>query len=171
MSPWIPITECRNRRLEPMGRVTPGKTHGLTRTGPGLACQDTAGRDCGCVLNWTDPFYRSKHGPLASCLDPLLPLRWPDYSQWWIRYPPNCSWIVLVTDHYSCLHSWGEFVKALVLRDKLTGIAAESPKVVQMCIVRDFIVLNVVRGLAKCMQHLIWSWIWSSIAIMVVYFL
>jgi hypothetical protein len=46
---------------------------------------------------------------------------------------------------------------ALRLGDKSTGIAAESLKVVERSFVRDFIAVIVVRGLAKCMQHLIWS--------------
>jgi hypothetical protein len=58
---------------------------------------------------------------------------------------------------------------ALRLRDKSTGIAAESPKVVERSFVRDFIAV-VVRGLAKCMQHFVWSGIWYLIAVTVVSF-
>jgi hypothetical protein len=57
---------------------------------------------------------------------------------------------------------------ALGLRDKSTGIAAESPKVVERSFVRHFIGVIVVRGLAKCLQHLTCSWIWCLIAVAVV---
>jgi hypothetical protein len=59
---------------------------------------------------------------------------------------------------------------ALRLRDESTGVAAKSPKVVERSIVQHFIAVIVVRGLAKCLQHLVWSWIWSFIAVMVVSF-
>ena len=42
--------------------------------GPGLARQESAGRDFGRVWNRTDPFLRSKPGPLAGYLDPLVTL-------------------------------------------------------------------------------------------------
>ena len=44
---------------------------------------------------------------------------------------------------------------ALRLGDKPTGIAAESPKVVERSFVRDFIPILGVRGLAKCLPHLV----------------
>jgi hypothetical protein len=51
---------------------------------------------------------------------------------------------------------------ALWLGDTLTGVAAESPKVVERSFLCDFIAVIVVRGLAKCFQHLIWSWMYIS---------
>jgi hypothetical protein len=59
---------------------------------------------------------------------------------------------------------------ALWLGDKSTGIEAESPKVVERSFLRDFIPIIVMRGLVKCLQHLVWSWIWCLIAIAVVSF-
>jgi len=64
----------QKRRLEPMGLAKPGETHGLTGTGPGLACQESAGRVFGWFWNRTDPFLRSKPGLLAGYPDPLLTL-------------------------------------------------------------------------------------------------
>jgi len=77
---------------------------------------------------------------------------------------------VHITNHHTWLGSWDELSIALQLRDKSTGVAAESPKVVERSFVRDFIAVIVVRGLAKCLQHLVWSWIWCLIAVAVVSF-
>ena len=66
--------ETQNRRLEPTGLAKPGETRGLTGTGPGLARQESAGRVFGWFWNRTDPFSRSKPGPLAGYPDPLLTL-------------------------------------------------------------------------------------------------
>jgi hypothetical protein len=66
--------ETQNRRLEPLGLAKPGKTRGLTGTGPGLACQESAGRVFGRFWNRTDLFLRSRPGPLAGYPDPLLTL-------------------------------------------------------------------------------------------------
>jgi len=66
--------ETQNRRLEPTGLAKPGETRGLTGTGPGLARQESAGRVFGRFWNRTDPFLRSKPGPLAGYPDPLLTL-------------------------------------------------------------------------------------------------
>jgi len=68
--------ETRNRRLEPTGLAKPVETRGLTGTGPGLARQESPGRVFGSVWNRTDPFLRSKPGPLAGYPDPLLTLLW-----------------------------------------------------------------------------------------------
>jgi len=46
----------------------------LTGSGPGLACQDTAGRVFGRFWNRTEPFFRPEPGPLAGYPDPLLTL-------------------------------------------------------------------------------------------------
>jgi len=64
----------QKRTLEPTGLARPGKTGELTGTGPGLARQDSAGRDSGRFWNRTDPFLRAKPGPLAGYPDPLLTL-------------------------------------------------------------------------------------------------
>jgi len=61
-------------RLEPNGLGKPGETHWLTRTGQGLASQESAGRIFGRVWTRTDPFLRSKPGPLPGYPDPLLSL-------------------------------------------------------------------------------------------------
>jgi len=66
--------EMQNRRLDPTGLAKPGETRGLTGTGPGLARQESAGRVFGRFWNRTDPFLRSKPGPLAGYPDPLLTL-------------------------------------------------------------------------------------------------
>ena len=66
--------ETQNRRLDPTGIAKPGETRGLTGTGPGLARQESAGRVFGRFWNRTDPFLRSKPGPLAGYPDPLLTL-------------------------------------------------------------------------------------------------
>jgi len=66
--------ETQNGRLEPTGLGKPGKPRGLSGTGPGLARQESAGRVYGRFWNWTDPFLRSKPGPLAGSPDPLLTL-------------------------------------------------------------------------------------------------
>jgi len=66
--------ETQNRRLEPTGQAKPGETRGLTGTGPGLARQESAGRVFVRFWNRTDPFLRSKPGPLAGYPDPLLTL-------------------------------------------------------------------------------------------------
>jgi len=57
-----------------MGPAKPGKTRGLTVTGPGLARQDAPGRVFGLFWNRTKPFIRSKPRPLAGYPDPLLTL-------------------------------------------------------------------------------------------------
>jgi len=66
--------ETQNQRLQPTGLAKPGETRGLTGTGPGLARQESAGRVVGRFWNRTDPFLRSKPGPLAGYPDPLLTL-------------------------------------------------------------------------------------------------
>ena len=66
--------ETQNRRLEPTGLPKPGEARGLTGTGPGLAHQESVGRVFGRFWNRTDPFLRSKPGPLAGYPDPLLTL-------------------------------------------------------------------------------------------------
>jgi len=66
--------ETQNRRMEPTGVAKPGKTHELTCTGPGLTRQESVGRVFGRFSNRTDPFLRSKPGPLVGYLDPLLTL-------------------------------------------------------------------------------------------------
>jgi hypothetical protein len=58
---------------------------------------------------------------------------------------------------------------ALQFGDNSTGIAAGSPKVVERSFVRDFIAV-VVRGPAKCMQHLLWSGMWCLRAVVVISF-
>jgi len=57
-----------------MGLAKPGETASLTGTGPGWAHQQSAGRVFGRVWNRTDPFLRSKPGPLVGYPDPLLTL-------------------------------------------------------------------------------------------------
>jgi len=59
---------------------------------------------------------------------------------------------------------------ALRLGNKSTGVAVESQKEVERRCVRDVIAINVVSGLAKCLQDLIWSWIWCLMAVTVVTF-
>jgi len=92
--------ETQNRRLEPTGLAKPGETHGLTGTGPGLACQESAGRVFGRFWNRTDPFLRSKPGPLAGYPDPLLTL-----SIHRVQHPPSTAYTkysihrVLYTPH------------------------------------------------------------------------
>jgi len=81
------------------------------------------------------------------------------YSECWVPYHPKCSRILYVTDHHTWHGFLAGFSMALRLGDKSTGVAAESSKVVERRIVRDFIAMIVVRGLAKCLQHLVWSWI------------
>jgi hypothetical protein len=54
--------------------------------------------------------------------------------------------------------------------DKSTGVAVQLPNVVERSFVRDFIAISVLSGLAKCLQHLVWSWIWCLIAVAVVSF-
>jgi len=81
MRPEIELPEYRNRRLEPTGLATPGKTRGLTGTGPGLARQDAGGRVFGQVWNRSKPFYRSEPGPLAGYPDPLLILASTEHQQ------------------------------------------------------------------------------------------
>jgi len=66
--------ETQNWRLEATGQAQPGETRGLTGRGPGLARQESAGRVFGRFRNRTDPFLRSKPGPLAGYPDPLLTL-------------------------------------------------------------------------------------------------
>jgi len=69
--------ETQNGRLEPTGLAKPGETRGLTGTGAGLARQDSAGWVFGRFWNRTYLFLRSKPGPLAGHLDPLLTLNIP----------------------------------------------------------------------------------------------
>jgi hypothetical protein len=66
--------ETQNRRLEPTGLAKPRETRGLMGTGPGLARQESAGRVFARFWNRTNPFLRSKPGPLAGYPDPLLTL-------------------------------------------------------------------------------------------------
>src|SRR5882757_6105835 len=66
--------KTQNRRFDPTGLAKPGETRGLTGTGPGLARQESAGRVFGRFWNRTDPFLRSKPGPLVGYPDPLLTL-------------------------------------------------------------------------------------------------
>jgi hypothetical protein len=68
------IHKTQNKRLELMGKGNCGKTRRLMRTGPGLASEESAGQVFGRVRNRTKPFLRSKPGPLAGYLDPLLTL-------------------------------------------------------------------------------------------------
>jgi len=109
MRPQIEKPETQDRRLEPTGVARPGKTRGLTGTGPGLARQDAGGRIFGRFWNRTEPFIWSKPGPLAGYLDPLLtllpddknrlPKVWTEFSKeqyqttaipW--NHPKPCSW-------------------------------------------------------------------------------
>jgi len=64
----------QNRRLEPMGRATPGGILRLMGTGPDLAHQESASRDFGWVGSQTNPFLGSSSGLLAGYPDPLLTL-------------------------------------------------------------------------------------------------
>jgi hypothetical protein len=57
------------------GLAKPGETRGLTGTGPGLASPESVDRVFRRFWNRTDPFLRSKLGPLAGYPDPLLTLR------------------------------------------------------------------------------------------------
>jgi len=63
-----------------MGLAKPGETCGLMGTGPGLARQESVGWVSGQVWIRTDLFLRSKPGPLAGYLDPLLTLCMSDCS-------------------------------------------------------------------------------------------
>jgi len=80
--------KTQNRRLEPTGVAKAGETRGLTGTGPGLACQDPAGKVFGRFWNRTDPFLWFKPGPLAGYLDPLLTLSSPSSTGSWISLEP-----------------------------------------------------------------------------------
>ena len=62
------------QRLGPSGLAKPGVTRDLMGSGPGLARHESAGLGFGWVWNQTDPFLRSKPGPLAGCPDLLLTL-------------------------------------------------------------------------------------------------
>lgn len=62
----------RTHRLDPTGLATPGETPGLMGTGPGLDCQEAAGRVFGRFWNWTNPFLRSKPRPQAGYPDLLV---------------------------------------------------------------------------------------------------
>jgi hypothetical protein len=66
-----------------------------------------------------------------------------DYTECWVPYPGKCRRIVYVPYHYSRLGSWAEFSMLLHLGDKSTGVAAESPKVVERSLVRAFFAINV----------------------------
>jgi hypothetical protein len=57
-----------------MGLAKPGNTRRLTGTGTGLARQEAPGWVFGRFWNRTEPFFRSKPGPLAGYPDPLLTL-------------------------------------------------------------------------------------------------
>jgi hypothetical protein len=57
-----------------MGQAEPGKTRGLTGTGPGLARQHAAGWVLVRFSNRTELFFLSEPGPLAGFPDPLLTL-------------------------------------------------------------------------------------------------
>jgi hypothetical protein len=79
--------ETQNRRLELTGLAKPRETRWLTGKGPGLARQESVCRVFGRFWNRTDPFLRSKPGPLAgypdlllSLLQSLLPLRLARHS-------------------------------------------------------------------------------------------
>jgi len=74
MWPWIQKPEYLNRRLEPTGLATPGKTHWLRGTGTVLDCQEAAGQIFQWVWNRTDPFFQSLPEPLAGNQDLLLTL-------------------------------------------------------------------------------------------------
>jgi len=65
---------AQNRRSEQTGLAKPGETRGLTGTGPGLDHIESASQVFGWFWNRTDPFLRSKPGPLAGYPDPLLTL-------------------------------------------------------------------------------------------------
>jgi hypothetical protein len=62
------------RRFEPTGLAKPGKPHGLTGMGPGLAHQEAAGWVFGRYWNRIEQCFRSKPGPLVGVPDPLLTL-------------------------------------------------------------------------------------------------
>jgi len=62
----------QHRRLEPTGLAKPGKSRGLTGTGPHLARLQEAGRVFGLVQNWTNAFVRSEPGLQADYPDALL---------------------------------------------------------------------------------------------------
>ena len=66
MRPYIEKPEIQNWRLEQTGLAQPGKTCGLTGTGPGLAHQDAAGQVFARFRNRTELFYRSEPGPVAN---------------------------------------------------------------------------------------------------------
>jgi len=88
LNPTINVKpETQNRRLDPTGLAKPGETRGLTGKGPGLARQESAGRVFDRVWNRTDPFLRSKPGPLVGYADPLLTLCAPGLCG------ELCSWI------------------------------------------------------------------------------
>jgi len=57
-----------------MGQAKPGKTRGLTGTGPSLACQEGVGWVFGLFWNPTEPFILSKPAPLAGYPAMLLTL-------------------------------------------------------------------------------------------------
>jgi hypothetical protein len=61
--------EMQNRRLELTVLAKPGETRGLRGLGPGLARQESAGRDIGRFWSRTDLFLRSKPGPIADTSD------------------------------------------------------------------------------------------------------
>jgi hypothetical protein len=66
------LPENQNRRLKPTGVGMAGKTHGLTGTGPSLACQDAVGQVFGQVWNLTEQFEQSKPELLVGYQEPLL---------------------------------------------------------------------------------------------------
>ena len=74
-----------------------------------------------------------------------------------------CNRIVQVTDHGTRLGSQDEFSSVLLLGYMSTCIAAELPKVMERSCVQDFDAVIVVRGLAECMHHLLWSSRWCLI--------
>jgi hypothetical protein len=63
------------------GLAKPGNTGQLMGTGLGLARHELAGRVVGQVWNQSDPFVRSKPGPLVGFLDPLLTLQIPSFAK------------------------------------------------------------------------------------------
>jgi hypothetical protein len=62
-----------------------------------------------------------------------------------------------ITEDHTWLISWGEISIELLLSDKSTGVAAESPMLLERRFVQDFIAVIVVRGLGNSFEHLIWS--------------
>jgi len=74
MRPYIEQPEMQNRRLDPTCLAKHSETHRLMGTRLGLDRQEAVGRVFGRFWNRTETFFRSKPGPLAGYLDPLLTL-------------------------------------------------------------------------------------------------